>query len=86
MRSTIRFTALACLVVATSAFATTRTVTSTSDDISDTGSLRYWIANADPGDTITFDLPSYPAVIQVTNAVNANLDINKSLNIVRAPS
>lgn len=43
-------------------YAQTFTVTSTSDDVSETGSLRYAIANAESGDVIFFDL-NYPATI-----------------------
>jgi hypothetical protein len=57
-------------------------VTSTADDIDDTGSLRYMIETADPGDTITFDL-AYPAVIAISGSATPYplLEIDKSLTI-----
>jgi hypothetical protein len=72
-----------CGLAAGSAFAAPWIVTSTSDDVMDTGSLRHAVVNAAPGDTITFDLPSYPATIQLTGSnENALLEIQKSLTII----
>jgi hypothetical protein len=66
-----------------SAFAAPWVVTSSSDDILDTGSLRYAIVNAAAGDTITFALSEYPALIQLTGTnLDAILSIQKSLSIV----
>lgn len=78
-----RHAVLILCLIAGPACAATRTVTTTSDDASDTGSLRHWIINADPGDTIAFDLPAYPAVIQLTQqASDSALNITKSMTIV----
>ena len=69
--------------VAGSAIATPWVVTSTSDDVNDSGSLRHAVVNAAAGDTITFDLPSYPAAIQLTGSdLAAILSIQKSLTII----
>ena len=90
-RSKIRFTPrmLGSMVGAISSFATgcafaaPWVVTNTSDDAMDTGSLRHAVVNAAPGDTITFDLPTYPAAIQLTGSdENAILSIQKSLTII----
>ena len=73
---------LASCFAANAALATTRVVTSTTDDINDTGSLRYMIQIADPGDTITFDL-EYPAVIAISGSALPYplLEIEKNLTI-----
>ena len=73
---------LASCFAASAAHATTRVVTSTADDINDTGSLRYMIQIADPGDTITFDL-EYPAVIAISGSALPYplLEIQKNLTI-----
>lgn len=55
----------------------TITVTSSSDDISDTGSLRYALSVANPGDTIDF-----AAGISTIDLTSGSLDITKDLNIV----
>ena len=69
--------------VAGSAFAAPWVVTSTSDDVGDSGSLRHAVVNAAAGDTITFDLPNYPAAIQLTGSgLGAVLNIQKSLTII----
>ncbi len=57
--------------------ADTRTVTNTDD--SGSGSLRYEIANASSGDTIDFNLGSYPATITLTSG---QITIDKDLTIV----
>lgn len=65
------------------ALGATLVVTSTADDGS-AGTLRYEISQAQPGDTITFNLPSYPATIQLTNATTniPVINITESLSIV----
>jgi hypothetical protein len=70
-------------LIAGQAAAATLVVTSTADDGS-AGTLRYEISQAQPGDTITFSLPSYPAIIQLSNASTTIpvLNINESLSIV----
>lgn len=74
---------LASGFIAGQAAAATLVVTSTADDGS-AGTLRYEISQAQPGDTITFNLPSYPATIQLSNASTSVpvLAIRESLNIV----
>jgi HYR domain-containing protein len=59
--------------------AATLTVTTTAD--SGAGSLRQAIADAQPDDTIDFDLPSYQATITLTGGPSGRLLINKSLKI-----
>src|SRR6056297_1954929 len=61
---------------ATAVYADTFTVTTTSDDVSDSGSLRYAIHNATSQDVITFDL-EYPAIITLSE----QLSIDKGLKI-----
>ena len=70
-------------LLAGQAAAATLVVTSTADDGS-AGTLRYEISQAQPGDTITFSLPSYPATIQLSNASTSVpvLAIHESLSIV----
>ena len=61
-----------------SAAAATITVTSTNDN-GDTGTLRWAIQQAEPGDTITFDIPgACPCSI---NLIDAELVIDKNLTI-----
>ncbi len=76
------FVGIVSSLAAGSAFAAPWVVTSTSDDVMDSGSLRYAIVHAAAGDTITFDLPSYPAAIQLTGDGATYLDIQKSLTII----
>lgn len=52
----------------TALHADTYTVTTVSDDVSDTGSLRYAIENALSGDVISFDL-EYPATITLESQI-----------------
>ncbi len=59
--------------------ATTWTVTDNSDSVSDTGSLRYALTNAQDGDTITFD-PNYFSG-GGTIAVSASLDVVSNVTI-----
>ena len=61
---------------ATAVYADTFTVTTTSDDVSDSGSLRYAINNVTSQDVITFDL-EYPAIITLSE----QLSIDKGLKI-----
>lgn len=77
------FVGVVSSLAAGSACAAPWVVTSTSDDVMDSGSLRHAVVNAAAGDTITFDLPSYPAAIQLTGSdLDAILSIQKSLTIV----
>jgi hypothetical protein len=69
-------------LIAGQAFGATLVVTSTADDGS-AGTLRYEISQAQPGDTITFSLSSYPATIQLSNLTgDPVLSIKQSLSIV----
>lgn len=76
------FVGVVTSLAAGSAIAAPWVVTSTSDDVMDSGSLRHAIVHAAAGDTITFDL-TYPAAIQLTGSdLDAILNIQKSLTII----
>jgi hypothetical protein len=62
------FVLLLTLQIARPVLANTIMVTSTSDSAA--GSLRAAIASAGPNDTITFELPSYPATITVASPLS----------------
>lgn len=68
--------ALAMLVVTSRAFATTFTVTDTSDNAGDTGSLRYAVNNAIDGDTIAFN-----GVVGTITLTNGTLTIAHNITI-----
>jgi len=71
---------LIVLSAALPSLATTFTVTDTSDNPGDTGSLRHAVNNATNGDTITFSL-AYPATITLDCADNGPLAITQGFTI-----
>ncbi len=61
------------------ASAATDTVTTCSGDVTVPGSLPYEVANAAPGDTITFSVscpPTSPIILSSTIDINTNLTID----------